>query len=839
MKKIISLAICLCIITMMLQSLALAASPVNIFNITVEEPVVGMKPSSTASVPETASVYVKNVEWSGDFDSTGCFKGKREYVVSVTVRLKDGQDKYLKEVEGKTKVNEKTAKIKSISSDKQEAVITYTFKTAAGLTTEELNDPKAITSVTISLANYGLGLKKSDVTASVSDQRLTLKNLNVTGTFGEGDTFIEGKQYRITTMFALTDKEFYIPEGVSPSDIKISGVNGTVESVVVSNKMLLSVTTSLEKLKSAETIAKEQAELAARHNHCYCGGYIENCGDHTSHSDVTYKAWDGVSKIQYTNNKAYVYLSENAVRGETLEIGGGKSLTLCLNGHSIKMTGEARVINIKVNASLRLCDCTRSTTAFITGGHEEYGAGVHNNGRFELYGGFIVGNKGGYGGGVYNNVDFFMYGGDIIGNTAIHGGGVWNDNDNTATFTMYEGAISKNSASAGGAIYNNDGATLALKGGQITENSASYGGALWNNGSRYVEIDGTAILSNTGTHAAGIWNNGGQIFIKSGYISKNTGQNKFEVNHYSCGGGIWNNEKGKIFMSGGEITFNYAFYGGGVYCNDDSEFIMSGGVIAENSAELAGGVYIKRSSDRVNPAKVRMTDKAGVVMNYSNTYAGGILVQGILEMEGEADAVLNEAPNAGSENIYVVDFGQVKKGASLPTQFVDVFADSYFLEPVKWAVDNKVTAGTSEVTFSPDDKCTRGQVITFLYRMKGSPKVTGFYYADTSPSDYFYDATRWARELGMEKANAFSPNTYCTRFSAIKYMWMAAGSPKIKRILPFTDVPQDADYAMAVAWALENGITEGTTPTTFSPNNSCTRAQIVTFLWRAVNKGLL
>ena len=576
-------------------------------------------------------------------------------------------------------------------------------------------------------------------------------------------------------------------------------------------------------------------EEAIKHEHCYCGGYIE-IGDHTSHSVKKFTAWNGRSKIIYDgNNTAYVYLTKDIVRDTALTVPGRKTLTICLNGHSVSVKGQDRVININTGGKLNLCDCTRSADACIRDGYKEYGAGVHNNGTFAMYGGVITKNTGGYGGGIYNNGNIYLYGGDIYDNKASYGGGVWNDNDSTKEFVMYEGTIMLNTASCGGGIWNNDNAVLTLKGGNILQNASGVGGGgIWNNGSA-IEIDGGMILENASKHGGGIWNNGGTLLIKSGNISKNIATTNPQENPNGYGGGIWDNGEGVVNMTGGEITFNKAFSGGGVWCNDGSRFVMSGGVIAENEAEKGAGVYIQRSIDTVTPGKFRLTGDAGIVLNYSYGAGGGVYIKGILDMDGNGEIIGNLCIDEKYNDIYKEDSAEINENASMPTQFIDVSADAYYLEPLKWAIEKGITTGTSDVTFSPDEYCTRGQVVTFLYRLHGSPETDGFYFADTNSSDYFYDATRWAWELKMERTNTFSPNYPCTREAAIRYMWIAAGSPQVTTTLPFTDISEDAKYAMAVAWALENGITTGTSDTTFSPNEYCTRAQIVTFLYRAFN----
>ena len=172
---------------------------------------------------------------------------------------------------------------------------------------------------------------------------------------------------------------------------------------------------------------------------------------------------------------------------------------------------------------------------------------------------------------------------------------------------------------------------------------------------------------------------------------------------------------------------------------------------------------------------------------------------------------------------------------SLP--FIDVTARDYFYDAVKWAVDNGITSGTSRYTFSPNAACTRAQVVTFLWRAAGCPqpvsKVNPF--TDVRADDYFYDAVLWAVENGITNgtsAKTFSPDATVTRAQVVTFLWRANGQPAAGNS-GFADVSADKYYATAVAWAVFQRITTGTGFSVFSPDAACTRAQIVTFLYRA------
>lgn len=172
--------------------------------------------------------------------------------------------------------------------------------------------------------------------------------------------------------------------------------------------------------------------------------------------------------------------------------------------------------------------------------------------------------------------------------------------------------------------------------------------------------------------------------------------------------------------------------------------------------------------------------------------------------------------------------------------FDDVSDNAYYYDAVLWAVEQGITSGTTATTFSPDDTCTRAQTVTFLWRAAGSPAPAsrGNPFTDLKPGAYYYDAVLWAVEQGITSGTTkttFSPDATVTRGQTVTFLYRAAGSPAAEGGAAFADIANGAYYAKAVTWAAANGITGGTTSTTFSPSNGCTRAQIVTFFYRANN----
>ncbi len=169
--------------------------------------------------------------------------------------------------------------------------------------------------------------------------------------------------------------------------------------------------------------------------------------------------------------------------------------------------------------------------------------------------------------------------------------------------------------------------------------------------------------------------------------------------------------------------------------------------------------------------------------------------------------------------------------------FTDVAAGSYCYDAVQWAVANGITNGTDTTHFSPNAGCTRGQVVTFLWRAAGEPVVSGNVgFVDVAPGSYCYEAVKWAVANGITKgtdATHFSPNATCTRGQVVTFMYRAAGEPAVGGSNGFVDVAAGSYCYNAVQWAVAKGITKGTDATHFSPSATCTRGQVVTFLYRA------
>ena len=234
---------------------------------------------------------------------------------------------------------------------------------------------------------------------------------------------------------------------------------------------------------------------------------------------------------------------------------------------------------------------------------------------------------------------------------------------------------------------------------------------------------------------------------------------------------------------------------------------------------------------------------------------GAISPSGNVSVRGGRDQTFTITPDQGyavsdvkidGESVGAVtsySFENVRKAHTIAVSFatikifVDVPAGSYYEDAVDWAVENGITQGTDDTHFSPDGICTRAQAVTFLWRAAGSPepKTSTMPFTDVNAGSYYYDAVLWAVENGITKGTSdttFSPDATCSRAQIVAFLWRSEKSPAAGTANPFADVKSTAYYADAVLWAVKEDITKGTTNTTFSPDADCTRAQIVTFLWR-------
>ena len=473
------------------------------------------------------------------------------------------------------------------------------------------------------------------------------------------------------------------------------------------------------------------ALLADEHKHCICGGSV-TAGDHTSHSDVTYTAWNGTDGISYTNDTAYVYLTGNATLSSHLTV-DGKTLYLCLNGKTLSSNNTAK-IQVKNGGRLVLCDCQgggtfKGATKDVWGGACVY---LYKS-TLDMFGGKLTGGKvTGKGGGGAIALDdqqciFNMYGGEISGNNGNNYGGAifrkFNANMPNTTggaFNMYGGVIKNNTAKNGGAYFSTTGGTINMTGGTISGNTATQssndagGGAIYMRGSGTINISGSAEITGNSSSLDGgaILMGWGTINISDSAKINNNTANRWggaiclrqdsnqSTTLYMRGGEISGNRATKeggavhvldkqcqFFLYDGKITGNTSGDGGAIYLNQEpSWLIMQGGEISGNTATgNGGGVYIYRTGS------VCQLYSGKIENNKASGNGGGIYINpsnsGQLKV-GNKPIVQNNTVSGKANNVYLpsgktltIEIG-MSKGASIGvttanTSYPVAFSNNY------------------------------------------------------------------------------------------------------------------------------------------------------------------
>lgn len=267
---------------------------------------------------------------------------------------------------------------------------------------------------------------------------------------------------------------------------------------------------------------------------------------------------------------------------------------------------------------------------------------------------------------------------------------------------------------------------------------------------------------------------------------------------------------------------------------------------SSSSSSSSRPSYSITTPDKTENGSVNISStsaKRGSVVTITVTPDAGYVLDKLTVTDKDGkDVALTK--KSDTEYTFVMPAGKVEitpsfvKQAEEPSRvFVDVKTGDYFYDAVQWAVGKGITNGTSAETFSPEDPCTRAQIVTFLWRAAGSPVVNyAMDLSDVAGDAYYAEAVRWALSEGITTGTSdhtFSPDAVCTRAQAVTFLWRAAGSPAVSGESAFEDVGADAYYARAVAWAAQNGVTNGISQALFGTGSDCTRAQIVTFLYRA------
>lgn len=269
----------------------------------------------------------------------------------------------------------------------------------------------------------------------------------------------------------------------------------------------------------------------------------------------------------------------------------------------------------------------------------------------------------------------------------------------------------------------------------------------------------------------------------------------------------------------------------------------------DNSGSSSGGG--SGSSSRSHSVSIASTENGTVTANIKNAAPGTTVVLTPTPADGHRLVSLAVFDKNGKQialtlkngkYTFIMPSSSVEIKAEFTVKqdmlFADVKQGDYFYDAVQWAVENGITNGVSDTLFNSDADCTRAQAVTFLWRAAGAPEPENAdSFTDVPKDSYYAKAAAWAVENGIASgvsATEFAPDAICTRAQIVTFLWRAEKAPAVDAESAFTDVESDAYYADAVQWALKNGVTNGTSASAFNPDASCTRAQIVTFLWRTL-----
>lgn len=378
-------------------------------------------------------------------------------------------------------------------------------------------------------------------------------------------------------------------------------------------------------------------------------------------------------------------------------------------------------------------------------------------------------------------------------------------------------------------------------------------------------IIGAVAATAKNARIAGCWSNGGTAQTQEGTVGGIVGRaENAAIRECWNGSALTGSQVGGIAASSYDVWFSHCFNAGAVngeqVCGISFDRSYRTKETEKRNQPLIQYCYNSGALSGSHTAGIGVADVLDNVYNAgslsgeetSPIYSGAGLGTGGVQVSHSGERFLNDenwvdSPTLNRKVLSALREDELLSSANAPVKgvdgFTDVFAADYFADAVKWAVGRKITNGTTNTTFSPANTCTKAEALTFLYRAEGTPmydvvsdQATRETFRATNDDEwfltYFYESSSWAYEKKM-----ITPTTYlhapCTRGDFVTYLWQAAGSPKAGTGGQFTDVPSGAAYAQAVAWAVGQGITTGTTATTFSPDMTCTRGQIVTFLYRA------
>ena len=565
-----------------------------------------------------------------------------------------------------------------------------------------------------------------------------------------------------------------------------------------------------------------------------------------------------------------------SANGNGLSLGGGVYLdssansnagTFTMNGGSIigctADGGGGVLVALECHFTMNTGAVIRSCTAQMGGGVYYLGMSG-SSGMFTLNGGMIQSCKalGRGGGGVSNSGEFLMQNGSIKGCTSVKDSNASGGILNSGQFTMSGGTVEDNVTNSG-TINADDGeitggvansGTITCNGGVIGISSTTFSGSVTNNG-------GT--LTGFGKFTGSVTNNGGEIIgfcdfkeaTLIGYLivtfDPDNGAQSFTQQVPWCKDGAALTEP-----SPAPTTDGYSFDGWGCGWDkwdfDTNKVSYTMTLTARWTENPPAPSYHDSEPTYTVSAPTAENGKIAVSPRYAER--GERVTVTLTPDEGFELESLTVTDSRGNE-LTLTDKGDGRYTFTMPARrvevtasfvetvevspFADVAIDAYCYEAIKWAVKNGITDGVGNDRFAPEQSCTRAQIVTFLWRAAGSPVVNyAMELSDVAEDVDYAEAVRWALSEGITTGageSSFSPDATCTRAQAVTFLARALNANASGKA-EFGDVPTDSYFAEAVAWAAANGVTEGIGGGLFGSDNDCTRGQIVTFLYRAYNK---
>ena len=430
---------------------------------------------------------------------------------------------------------------------------------------------------------------------------------------------------------------------------------------------------------------------------------------------------------------------------------------------------------------------------------------------------------------------------------------VFEGQDGSGSLTVESGSfqnIKTQGASTGGtltinggtiaSVSNEAGADVAITGGTVTGQVSNSGsGSISVTGGSFTTAGGEAVVDPDQTVILTLDPAGGSCQVKTLAVASGAAVGTLPV----------------PVREGHRFTGWSTAASGGTAVTEDTTFDAAATLYAQWEQESSSGdsdsgdtdgdylITVDRVSGgtlRVNPGRADKGDTVTITV----TPKSGYELKKLTVTDSRGDAVETRSAGEGRYTFVMpgsrvsvsASFARAEEPEKLP--FTDVSNSAYYYDAVLWAAEEGITSGVTGSTFAPGRGCTRAQLVTFLWRANGSPEPASREnpFTDVSSSAYYYDAVLWAVEKGITTGvtgSTFAPDALCTRGQAAVLLWRANGAPQVSQEHPFRDVAEDAYYEDAVSWAVHGGVTQGTTGSTFAPDETCTRAQIVTFLYRA------